>query len=470
MYARELMVWLHERLASSENFEQTIRRFDSLRGHGLLPRGRENAGVRLSDDQIASAVLGFGHSVPGYAGQAALILGDLRSVGGDAASFHKKSRLQDVISELISDELHSANLQRITLIVSRSFGDDEYEAKIRHLYEGASDVITYVSKYAYSVLEPGAEEKYNHDFLNGICAFELSLGSKFFVSLSQAVLISRQLGRPFETDWREFETEEERAEFNRKLGAHSSSNFLNLRVDSQVVWPREPMRIKFGKYNLVLFPKTKEYSHSISIDLRREGLSAEEARSLINHMLSVMSWCDDRPASVHDGWSGSSVPQQVLKRNLAFVTTPVWCFARVPVNDELLRKCLAYYRDGLNALSVGLASHAVLSFYRVIETKNDTKARMTKWINDHIGEVKSRVISGYDLYEADRKTLELDDGKYIYKWCRVATAHAARDAPSDPDTTEETRRLLNASGVIRCLARIFISTEFNYSDKYSGCD
>jgi hypothetical protein len=61
MYARDLMVWLHERLAQQEEIEKTLQRFERLRGNALLPRGRENAGLRLSDEQIANAVLAFAH-------------------------------------------------------------------------------------------------------------------------------------------------------------------------------------------------------------------------------------------------------------------------------------------------------------------------------------------------------------------------------------------------------------------------
>jgi hypothetical protein len=62
--------------------------------------------------------------------------------------------------------------------------------------------------------------------------------------------------------------------------------------------------------------------------------------------------------------------------------------------------------------------------------------------------------------------LALDHGEYIYKWGRVATAHAAIDAPSDPDGAEETQRLMNAARIIQKLARHHIKQEFGFSDSY----
>jgi hypothetical protein len=275
------------------------------------------------------------------------------------------------------------------------------------------------------------------------------------------------MDRPFKTDWREYETEEEKTVFHKRLGARNSSHFLNLRVDAQVAWPKEPTRIEFGGHNLVLFPKTKDHSHSISIDLKHERISAEAARTLISRMLSVMSWCDDQPASLHEGWSGNPVPVPISRRDLAFVTMNEWHFYRTPPSDENLMRCLAYYRDGLNADSAGLGSHAVLSFFRVFETRYDKKKKVIDWVNAVFFDVeKSCRASALVEFEADRLSASVDAGTYIYENCRVATAHAARDRPSDPDGAEELRRLLNASEVIRRLARCFIEQEFNFSSSY----
>ncbi len=467
MYARDLMFWLHERLADPGTIEQTQKRFESLRGYGLLPRGRENAGVRLSNEQIASAVLGFAHPSPGFAGHASLILGDLRPVGGVHASFRNESSLLGAVATLIGSEDANPNLLRLILSVEHDFGDDEYVANIYSSKDGFVRTTSFVSKYASSLLGTGADEGYNHERLDKLTAVQRSYGFSFFRDLSSTVSISRHLGRPFKTDWREYETEEEKKEFHQRLGARSSSRFLNLRVDAQVTWPKEPTRIKFGGHHLVLFPRTKDNSHSVSLDLTHERISANDARSLINRMLSVMSWCDDRPASLHEGWSGNRVPVPVSRQNLAFMTMHEWHFYRsLPDSDEL-RKCLAYYRDGLNAYAAGLASHAVLSFFRVFETKYDKKPAVRGWVNEVFPRIKdSLLVNELREFEKDRETNGADPGTYVYVNCRVATAHAARDAPSDPDGADEARRLFNAAHILQRLARYFIKQEFQFSDSY----
>jgi hypothetical protein len=225
--------------------------------------------------------------------------------------------------------------------------------------------------------------------------------------------------------------------------------------------------VKLGGHHFVLFPKTKDHSHSISIDLAHERISADDARSLMNRMLSVMSWCDDQPASLHEGWSGNPVPMPVPSQNLAFTTMHEWLFYRtLPDNDDL-KRCLAYYRDGLNAYSVGLASHAVLSFFRVFETRYDTRKKVEDWVNLVFSKIEPSISkTTLEALQTDQQSAGVDLGTYIYRNCRVATAHAARDVRSDPDGTEESRRLLNASQAIQHLARYFIRQEFSFSTSY----
>lgn len=471
MYARDLMTLLHERLCSLGTFDQTRKRFESLRGCNLLPRGRENAGVRLSNEQIANAVLGFAHPMPGMAGHASLILGELRPVGGSSVSFSGAPTLKAAVATLVGATNANSNLLRLTLSVERDFGGDEYAAVIYFRANSRAKAVSFVSKHAFSLLGHGADEGYEHERLNRLTAVQRSLSPRFFQDLSRHVAISRQLDRPFKTDWREYENEEEKADLYRRLGARPSSRFLNLRVDAQVTWPGEPTRIEFGGHHLVLFPRTKDNAHSISIDLHHERISEDEAQTLVNRLLSVMSWCDDQRASVHEGWSGSPVPTPMLRENSVFVSAHEWHFYRKLPHDDVLMRCLAFYRDGLNAYSAGLASHAVLSFFRVFETRYHKKEKAIRWVNAAFPKVEPS-ISAYELesFESDRRSADLDVGSYVYEKCRVAVAHAARDAPSDVDKAEESSRLLNASRIIRWLARHFIEQKFNFSSSYLSDD
>ena len=69
-------------------------RMESLRNNGRLPRGRDNHGTLLTDEQIADAILGRATPNPKWAGHTAIILASLKPVGGSAASFEQAESLR----------------------------------------------------------------------------------------------------------------------------------------------------------------------------------------------------------------------------------------------------------------------------------------------------------------------------------------------------------------------------------------
>ena len=79
-------------------------RFESLRGYGKLPRGRERRNQQLTNAEIAAALLGLVSPSPKWAGHTATVLCNLRTVGGASASLQGADTLQEVIERVLSDE------------------------------------------------------------------------------------------------------------------------------------------------------------------------------------------------------------------------------------------------------------------------------------------------------------------------------------------------------------------------------
>jgi hypothetical protein len=287
---------------------------------------------------------------------------------------------------------------------------------------------------------------------------------EFFRKLKRDVDISRHLDLPLKTDWLEYEAEEERNAFHERLGARTGSTFLNLGVDTTVTWPKEPTLVEFGGHQFALFPKTKENSHSISIDLRGDLIKPEDARTLLNRFLSVLSWCDDRHAILRHGWSGNPVPVPVPRRDMAFTTMTTWVFHRSMPSNEKLLNCLSYYREGLNAAEAGIASQELLSFFKVFEMRRDG-ADVRRWIAEEFDaackDVRSDILK---CFEKDRREKPVET--YVYENCRVAAAHASKKFSSDADMSSETRRLSIAAEIMRALARHYIRKTFNFSESY----
>lgn len=305
--------------------------------------------------------------------------------------------------------------------------------------------------------------EFDHDRPLSTNSRQLVLDREFFRKLKRDIDLSRHLKLPLKTDWREYETEEERNALHERLGARRGSRFINLGVDTTVTWPKEPTRVEFGAHHFVLFPKTKESSHSISIDLQGERINAEDARTLLNRFLSVLSWCDDRHAILRHGWSGNPAPVPVPRRDIASSTMIDWMFYRtMPVDDALLN-CLSYYREGLNAAEAEIASQEVLSFFKVFEMRRDARKAKT-WIKrvftDACADVHERTL---EQFHSDRKELEIED--YCYN-CRVAAGHASKKFKSDADKSSESRRLSVAAEIMRALARHYIRTKYHFSETY----
>src|SRR5947209_319374 len=85
-------------------YEDGPERFETLRAYRQLPQGRENRSKPLTDAEIAAAVLGLVSPNSKWVGHSALILADLRPVGGPEGSFWGAPKLQDAIALLIADE------------------------------------------------------------------------------------------------------------------------------------------------------------------------------------------------------------------------------------------------------------------------------------------------------------------------------------------------------------------------------
>ena len=64
------------------------------------------------------------------------------------------------------------------------------------------------------------------------------------------------------------------------------------------------------------------------------------------------------------------------------MTAHHWVFDRSIPEDEKLLRCLAFYREGLNAGESGLATFEVLSFFKVFEVGYSTKLAVQQWVEN----------------------------------------------------------------------------------------
>lgn len=451
----EMCHWPHE------DMEQ---RFQSLRSYGRLPRGRENRNRALTDEQIASAVLGLSITMPGWAGHAAAVMEGCLPVGGAEHAFADAATLHTALARILTDEAIRQTVVAVRISTAECGVNSHGSASIIYETGGERKRTSYVPRDAVSLLQPGAEAHFDPDQPYTTFGRGVTFNRRFFDRLCQRIAEDRKWPRPLPDDSAEYDAEEAERARRKRLRATNSSNFLNVGVDNHVVWPREETLIEFDQYLLVLMPKTREHVQSISIDLHANRLTHEQARTVINRFLSLLCWCDDHFAIVQDGWSGNPVPVPVRKRNLAFTTTHQWLFDRkLPTSDDVL-KALAYYREARNAEHNFMVSYAVLNYYKIIEIQHPGQPDSTQWVAANLPAILNDPHDQHGIQSFLNACGQEAPETYIYAACRVAVAHASPNRVSDPDEAQELKRLHNAADIMRRLARRFILNELGFSD------
>ena len=475
MYAKKLEHMLYLLCAQSDisHFppQELEERFTSLRGSALLPRGRERRAVQLSDAQIASAVLALVPLRSGWAGLGAIILNDLRPVGGPTASFFGAETLSAAVQRLLADKTARETVIRLTVSVAETATNSHGGATLVCEAAGSRRYIYFVPKLAISLTAPGRDADFDPEKhqRHAAVARELTFTHRFFRDLAQRIEISRASPLPPEGDDSEYEGEEAREERRRRLGVRPGSRFVHVGVDNQVTWPQDEKLIRFDGYTLVLLPKTKDHVQSVHMDLVTNHVEHRDALTIINRFLSIMTWCDDSFAIAEGGRAGNPEPVPVPRRDLAFMTSTYYLFDRkIPVSEDA-KRALALYREARNAEQNGFVALAVLDYYKIIEIRNHHKETVRKWFQDNFGILQQDKSAAEEVKRFLVLCGSVAPAKYIHDSCRIAVAHAGKNSKSDPDDAHELIRLHTAAGVMHLLARHFIKDELVVSDSiYSG--
>jgi hypothetical protein len=450
--------------------DDVAQRFESLRGYRLLPAGRTKNATHLSTTQIVAAVLSLATVKPGYAGLAAKMLANLRPVGGIDASFQQSRTFGKAIERI----LESAAALDSLIEVSASDSEQYTNAHCRGamIYRSGVSVMTshYVGQTALALLRPGAEKDFDpRDSISSV-VIETVFYPSFFQRISTELKRESSLPpMPVMIDPRDEDEEIQKEERAKRLGIKPNSRFLNLGIDNQVTWPSTETVVNFEGHTLILLPKTVTSAASVHIDLRGQQVTSEDAVTLINRFLSLLTWCDDRFSVVQNGWSGNPIPVAVPRRNLGSVTALSWIFDRKIPSSPEARKALAIYREGRNAEQNYLISYAVLCYYKIVELKYPSRGSARKWFGENYLALNSDEQLSEDLRSFENARGTENPGEYLYRACRVAVAHANEPYSSDPDDLHELRRLHVAAGILRALARRFIQNELGVSDSpYDG--
>jgi hypothetical protein len=472
MFAKNLEHVLAEALGKSDvspiDLADIAERFESLRGYGRLPRARANRATPLSFSEIAAAILSLVASNAKWAGHAVAIIGDLRPVGGAAASFHGVADLSAAIEYLLSDSAAREGLVSLTVSAAESAMNCNGFAALIYRDGAGRRRTSFVSKMAVSQLQAGADKVFDEDCLHAPASRCVVFGRAFFDHVAEAVLQAAAFPGVPAGDGSEYDAEEAKQTRYKALGVRTGSRFLNVGVDTQVTWPKQEMLVQFDRHQLVLMPKTKEKTQSVHMDLVTNRITNNEALTIINRFLSMLAWRDDQFAVAQDGWSGNPVPVAVPRRDLAFTTAHQWVFdGKIPANDDVTR-ALAVYREARNAQQNYMVSYAVLNYYKVVEIGHKGRGDVKNWFRDNFDFLRQQNVFRDEFENFAKICSGEQPHEYIYEACRIAVAHAGKDSKSDPDNANELVRLHTAANVLRIFARHFIAKELNVAEDGSS--
>jgi hypothetical protein len=441
-------------------------RFERLRGSGKFPTGTRKNVTHLTTEQVALGLLSLVSRRSGYAAVASANLAGLMPVGGIPASFGKSATFGDAIISMLDGKVDIRALLEVRISESVIYTNAHCRAAIVYRIDDQIKTAYYVSRYAVSKLGPGAEKDFSPYDLISPVVVDMAILPRLIASLAQAISDEKRFGvrevvvaTPIEDE----EEEKQRSERIERLGLTSGSQFFNLGVDGQVGWPRKETLVEVDGKHIVLLPATIENATSLHIDLHRNRMEMDQARTFASRFLSMLSWCDDAPAVLQDGWAGNPVPVPVSRRRLAQES---WAgfYRKVPANDEI-RIALALYRQGCNAEDSFLVSYAVLSFYKIIELAGGGKNGAKNWMRDNYEKMRSDSQYKEEIAAFDEICAGAPPHEYLFKSCRNAVAHAiGRPTASDPDDTTEVRRLHIAASLLHGFARLYISQELGLSD------
>jgi len=468
MIAKELELLLSREARSIGFTEKSpaelVQRFQALRGCGLLPRGRGKNAQHLSTSEAAAAILSLIAENPSYAGHVAIVIRNLRPVGGTGASINNCETFGKSIEHLLCDDTALSSVVEVRVSCSEVSTNAHGRASIAFNENSGYGTVHFVGNTAVSLLQAGAEKSFDpRDFASSIMS-EIVFYPRFFARVSKALRDKNGIPPYVESDEDDPEIKAERR--NERLGVQPGARYLNVGVDCQVTWPREETPIEFEGKKLILMPKTKDNTTSIHIDLNSERLSHEDARTIINRFLSLMTWCDDQFAILEEGWSGNPIPVAVPRTNLAFSTAYHWWFSRkLPASDKA-KRALAIYREARNAQQNHMIPYAVLCYYKLVELKYKGRNEAKKWFAENLELLRSNKRLTESIDQFDAEVLRSNKRKaedYLWEACRCAIAHANKPYSIDADDHQELKRLYIAADVLRALARIFIKNEFDVS-------
>jgi hypothetical protein len=239
-------------------------------------------------------------------------------------------------------------------------------------------------------------------------------------------------------------------------------------VEQGIGWPKAETLIVFRDTKIILLPYANDFYPAAAIICPQ--FDTNLGRKLLENFFSSLAWAYNNRVNVVS-WSYSPIRQGTLsncsrkKFNGQFSQLQTEHFRPTYLpdpGDEKARLALAFYREGLYLNHEG---YSFLSFYKIINLKHPDGKKRKEWVNDNLARLENIAVVKKRLDEI--KNNGDDPGKYLYKSCRCAIAHAGENPTYDPESAEDNIRLYKDKPLIMNLAKIMIEEGFGVKSLFT---
>lgn len=245
-------------------------------------------------------------------------------------------------------------------------------------------------------------------------------------------------------------------------------NWLTCSVHFSIAWPEKDVAVTYDGTQFFLRGLKQNEDQSVPCISVRLLDSEDKFETLkkVYKFTSILGWFNSGYVDI-SGHMTSSYPILYDAGGRIFAPTMqsgkygFSCNYMPLINDELTRKALAFWREGLKLEEIH-KGYSFLSFYKVIESQFSKGRAKADWITQAIPTLTERAQTRVQELQGDG----IDVSKHVFASGRCAVAHASvGEEIIDPDIPEDKEQIAKDLDIIKGLAKKFIQENLGVPDR-----
>jgi len=244
--------------------------------------------------------------------------------------------------------------------------------------------------------------------------------------------------------------------------------WLTCSVHFSIAWPEKDVAVTYDGTQFFLRGLKQHEDHSvpcISVRLLDDEDKFETLKKVYK-FTSILGWYNRGFVDISGYVSGShpilyDAGGRVFSPTMQSGKYGFSCNYMPIINEELTRKALAFWREGLKLEEIH-KGYSFLSFYKVIESQFSKGKAKANWITQAIPTLTGRAQTRVEELQNEG----IDVSKHVFASGRCAVAHASAGGEIiDPDIPEDKEQIAKDLDIIKGLAKKFIQEDLGVPDR-----